>query len=113
MRWLLVMLSGCALTSGTLDNPDGTNAHHFYNVELQPILTARCGSCHADDSMGFVPDYDAIVANPVVNGDWNPGDAHLMLQTPALVLSAAHSTLYSYVDRGNIATWLEMEGELR
>lgn len=109
----LVVLAGCVLQPLQFDDPTGTTPpentpREIFDHEVAPLLATHCTICHSiGSSTGVELTYEAIVADPALNGDFVPSQAGILLK------GAHEGPSWTADQAAEIARWLEAEAAAR
>jgi hypothetical protein len=109
----LLLLAGCILQPLEFDDPTGTTPpentpREIFDYEVAPLLATHCTICHSVGSAtGVELTYEAIIADPGLNGGFDPSKAEILLkgnhEGPAWAADQA----------AEIVRWLDAEAATR
>ena len=109
----LVMLAGCVLQPLQFDDPTGTTPpentpREIFDHEVAPLLATHCTVCHSIGSAtGVELTYEAIVADPKLNGGFDPSHAEILMK------GVHEGPSWAPDQAAEIARWLEAEAAAR
>ena len=95
------------------EDPPGDGAETLFAQNVQPVMEAKCASCHTSTGiadpkfLGAGPDfYDSVVQYPSVTGNFNPALANILLE---IAPGDHYAMTYEAAEEQGIREWLTAE----